>query len=107
MLVCVRCRPVDGPLCRGIAIVVEHKPALVSPPVRVSEDIFVHRAVVVEEIIEQEVAALGKERSHVQQGSYFALMPSHQPVVRSLVIPRPSILHAVLLGESINLTVTE
>src|SRR5258707_12713499 len=85
MLVCVGCRPVDGPFCRGIAVVVEHQAALVSSAVGVREAIFVHAAVVVEEVIEQEVAALGKDRSLVQQGSYFALMPFHQPMVWSLV----------------------
>src|SRR5258705_3484006 len=69
MLVCVGCRPVDGPFCRGIAVVVEYQAALVSPAVGVREDIFVPASVVVEEVIEQEVAALGKDRSMWHQGS--------------------------------------
>ena len=72
---------IDGAVRRAVAVVVDHQRALAAVAVGVGKDVFVHRAVGLEEVVEQEVAALGKEPAALEQGRNLALMALDQPWV--------------------------
>jgi hypothetical protein len=74
---------------RAVAIVVDHQRALAAVAVGVGEDVFVHRAVAGEKVVEQEVAALGKEPAALEQRRNLALVALDEPVVGRLVVARP------------------
>ena len=58
---------IDGSVRVGVAVVVDDQSALVAVAVRVREDILVYRAVGGEEVVEQEIAALGKQPAALEQ----------------------------------------
>ncbi len=61
----------------------------------------------VEDVVEQEVGHVGEEGAAVEQREDLALVPLHQPAVRLLVAVGAAVLHAVLLGEALDLAVAE
>src|SRR4029077_14278406 len=81
--------------------------ALSAISVRICEDIFIDRARAFEAIVEKKITAFRKDPSPLQQRSNFTLMSLDEPVVRSLVIARPLILHSVFFSEPLNLAVTK
>ncbi len=86
---------------------VDDQRALRTGPVRVGEDVLVDRAVVGQQVVQQEVAGLGEPGTPVQQREDLALVPLDQAAVRLLVEGRPAELHAVLLAEALDLAVAE
>ena len=98
---------IDGAVCFAVAVVVDDQRALVAGAVGIGKDVLVHRTGRLEEIVEQKIVALGKDPATLQQRSNLALVALHKPMVRRLVVARPLVLHAVLLGESLNLPVAE
>ena len=91
----------------GVSIVIDDQGALVASAVGVGKDILVHLAVVREEVVEQEVAALGKEPAALEQRGNLAHVALDHPRIGVLVVARALILHAVLLGEALDLAVAE
>ena len=63
----------------AVAVVVDHQRALAAVAVGVGKDVFVDRAVALEEVVEQEVAALGKEPAALEQRRNFAVVALDQP----------------------------
>ena len=66
-----------------------------------------HAAAIGLEVVEGKVVDLGKQLASVQQGKDLLLVPPDQPLVDRLVVLCPAILHAVLLGEALDLAVAE
>ena len=60
-----------------------------------------------EEVVEQEVAALGEEPAALEQRRDLALVALDEPLVGRLFVARPAVLHAVLFGEAFDLAVAE
>src|SRR5580698_9609083 len=54
-------REVNGAACAPVAVVVEYDCALAVVAVRIGEDVFIDGAVIVPEIVEDKVGALGEE----------------------------------------------
>ncbi len=70
------------PLRGAVAVVVDDEGALVAVAVGVGEDVFVDRTVEpFEEVVEQEVAALGEEPAALEQRRDLALVACDEPVV--------------------------
>ena len=91
----------------AVAIVINHQGALIASTVGVSEDVLVHLARIREEVVEQEVAALGKEPAALEQRGNLAFMALDHPGIGVLVVARALVLHAVLFGEALDLAVAE
>src|SRR5580692_9109391 len=60
-------REVDGPVRIGVTIVIDHQRPFAAVAVRVREHILIYGAVWREEIVEQEIAALGKQPATLEQ----------------------------------------
>src|ERR1035438_8743493 len=106
-LVGIGCGVIDGAVCVAISVVVDHQRAFAAVAVGIGKDVFVDRAVGMEEVVEQEVAALGKEPAALEQGRNLAFVTPDQPVVWRLVVARPAVFHAVLLSEAFDLAMAE
>jgi hypothetical protein len=72
-------------------------------PVRVGQDVLVDRATVRVEVVQQELVRLGEPVPPVEQREDLALVPLDQPRIGLLVSRRAAELHAVLLGEALDL----
>ena len=99
--------PVHGAARVPVVIVVEHQRALFSSAVGIGENVLVHRTIFTEKVIQQEVGALRKQITLVQQRRQLALVALHQPVVGIFLMARPAVLHAVLFGEALDLSMTK
>ena len=98
---------INRPVRLAVAIVIDHQGALVASAIGVGKDVFVHLAVVRKEVVEQEVAALGKEPAALEQRGNLAFVALDHPGIGVFVVARPLVLHAVLLGEALDLAVAE
>ena len=98
---------IDGPVRVAVTVVIDHESALAAGAVGVREDVLVHRAAGMEEVVEQEVRALGKEPAALEQRRNLALVALDKPVIGIFLVARPAVLHAVLLCESLDLAVAE
>ena len=63
----------------GVAVVVDDQSAFAAVAIGVGEDIFVDRAVGGEKVVEQEVAALGKQPAALEQRRDLALVALDKP----------------------------
>ena len=97
----------DGSARALVLVVVEDKRALVAVAVGVGEDVLVDFAVAVPEVVEGEVGAAGEDVALGQQRSDLALVARDQALVGPLVEHRLLELHAVALGESLDLAMRE
>src|SRR5205823_12873233 len=91
----------------GELVVADDERAVVAHAIRIGEDVLVDRAIRRDEIVEPEVLDAGEERPAMEQREDLALVALDEPAVRALVPQRPAKLHAVLLGESLDLAVAE
>ena len=97
----------DPPGCLAVPVVVHDQGPRGARPVRVGEHVLVDAPGVVPEVVQQEVRGLGEVPATVEQGHDLALVAGDQPLVDVLVHRRPAELHAVLLGEALELPVPE
>ena len=75
--------------------------------VGVREHVLVDATRVVLEVVEQEVGGLGEVAAPVEDRDDLALVARDEPLVHGLLHRRPPELHAVLLGEALELAVPE
>src|SRR5215472_9007398 len=92
-------RIVNGSVRGTVAIVVDHKSPLLACTVRICEDVLVYRARWLEEVVEQEVVAFGKDPAALQQRRNLTFVALHEPMVGRFVVARALVFHAVLLSE--------
>ena len=100
-------RVMNGAAGGGVPVVVDDQGAVVAAPVGVSEDILIHRAIGLVEIVEQEILAIGKQPALVEQGRNLPVVPLNQSPIRILLVASPAKFHAVLLRKPLDLPVAE
>ena len=93
------------PCVVAIAVVVDDQGALAAVPVGVGKDVFVHRADVVEEVVEQKIAALGKEPAPLAAAERSRARGARPASGRGSRRSAAAVLHPVLFGESFDLSV--
>src|SRR4029077_20454131 len=98
---------VDRPVGRSVTVVVHDEGSFITASIGVCEDALVHRSRTLVKVVEQEVAAFCEQPALLQQGSNFTLVAFDQPLIRGLVVARTLVLHAVLFGEALDLTVAK
>ena len=86
---------------------IDDQRTLAAATVRVREDVLVHPALVGEEIVQTEVVGLREELAAMQQRRDLALVPGHQLGIGHLIVVRATVLHAVPLGEALDLAVAK
>ena len=91
----------------AVTIVIDHQGALAAGAVGIRKDVFDHRTVGVEEVVEQEVRALGEEPAALEQRRDLALVALDEPMIGIFLVARPAVFHAVFFCESLDLAVAE
>src|SRR6185437_1797344 len=90
-----------------VLVVEDHECALVTKAVRICEDVLVDRAEIGVEVVEEEVANIGEERSSMKQRSDLLFVTGDHPWIGRFVVIGTAILHSVALREAFHLSVAK
>jgi hypothetical protein len=91
----------------GKAVVIDHQRPLAAAAVRVGEDVLVNAAVLADQVKKLEAFDLSEGAPPAQQREELALVAADQRLVRLLGPAGAVELHAVLLGQALDLAVAE
>ena len=91
----------------AVPVVIEDERPRSAAPVGVRVDVLVDPAAVGRQVVQRELVGLGEVPAPAQQRHDLALVARDQPLVRALVQRGAPELHAVLLGEALELPVAE
>ncbi len=100
-------RIADPAVHRAEPVVVDHERPLVAGPVGVGEDVLVDVSRIVHDVVEPEVANLGEQAPAMDEGEELPFVAGDESLVGPLVPRGATKLHAVLLGEPLDLPVAE
>ena len=72
---------IDGSVSGAVAVVIDHQGALAAVAVGIGKDVFVHLAGALEEVVEQEIGALGEEPAALEERSDFTFVAFNEPLL--------------------------
>src|ERR1700690_3675317 len=98
---------VDRAVGGGKAVVINDQRPVLAAPVGVGEDILIHRAIGPVEVVQEKILALSEQPALMQQWGYLTVVALHQPAIGIFLVAGAAKLHAVLLGEALDLTMTK
>jgi len=90
-----------------VAVVVEYQRPLISRPVTIGKDVFIHAAVMAVKIIQGKIFRSGEELAALQEREDPELMPSYQSLIYGLVPIGPPVLHAVFFVKPLDLSMAD
>ena len=91
----------------AVAVVVKHQGVVILTVVGVGEYVFIHVAVAVGEVIQDEIADFGKALALVQEREDLAFVAVQQALIYLFIPVGPFVFHAVLFRETFQLSVAE